>query len=281
MAYLLPKYLLPKPKETVILDTLYGFQMIIDPVKDNGVERSIYYTGTYEKGTLYILKNILKEGDVFVDVGANIGLMSILASQVVSNSGKVFAFEPNPNTLEILKKNIELNEVSNIEASSYAIGSKIESSKIYDRWNANRGSASLIKPDYETTSYDINVIRLTDYFETRGEKITAIKLDIEGYELEALKGALEILKKMSPMLIIECSDVRENLGGADKNALFDFILNANDYNIYKLKGSKARKSKLIQVTQKHEMPEHDNIFCFTKEHLKHLPKRIFKSHSIG
>ena len=63
------------------------------------------------------LKNILKEGDTFVDVGANIGLMSIFSSFLVRESGKVFSFEPNPITNNILKENIELNNLSNITIS--------------------------------------------------------------------------------------------------------------------------------------------------------------------
>ena len=122
IAHYLPELLLPKPVGPLILKTRYGFYLMIDPVKDNGVERSIYYTGTYEKGTLFIIGNILSEGDTFVDVGANIRLMSLFATSIVKDTGKIIAFEPNPETMRILKSNIELNNASNIETSYYALG---------------------------------------------------------------------------------------------------------------------------------------------------------------
>jgi hypothetical protein len=98
IAYYLPGIIIPKPKSALIIKTLYGFKLWIDPVKDQGIEKSLYYTGTYEKGTLFILRALLKEGDLMVDVGANIGLMSIFAADLVKESGKVIAFEPNPDT---------------------------------------------------------------------------------------------------------------------------------------------------------------------------------------
>lgn len=273
----LPNILIPKPKNDLIIKTIHGFYLIINPVLDNGVEKSIYYTGTYEKGTLHILKKVLKENNVFVDIGANIGLMSILSSSIVKNKGCVYSFEPNPNTYKILKENISINNISNIELSRYAIGNKSESSVIYDNLESNRGSSSLIKPEVETDKYDIEVVRLSDYFENKDIKIDLIKADIEGYELEALNGAIEILKRDNPpMLIVECSEIRDNVNDNNREELFNFITKVNKYKIFKLQGGKSRKSKLIEISNKENMPMHDNIFCFTYSHLNIIPKNIFK-----
>ncbi len=106
VAHHLPRFLIPAPKGVCTMKTNYGFYLQIDPVKDQGVERSIYYTGTYEKGSLAVLKQLLRKGDSFADVGANIGLMSLYASQLVGTKGKVWAFEPNPETARILKENV-------------------------------------------------------------------------------------------------------------------------------------------------------------------------------
>ena len=77
IAYYLSRLLIPKAKSQVVIDTIYEFKIKVDPVIDNGVERAIYYYGTYEKGTLDVIGKILKEGDTFIDVGANIGIMSL------------------------------------------------------------------------------------------------------------------------------------------------------------------------------------------------------------
>jgi len=276
ISYLLPKVLLPKPKGALVIRTLYGFYMNIDPEKDHGVEESIYRTGTYEKGTLFIMRNILKEGDVFVDVGANIGLMSIFASLIVKETGKTIAFEPNPETMKILESNIELNHISNIETSNYAVGEKREQSRVYEHWESNRGSASLIKPDIETTSYDVNVIALSDYFR-KDQTIHVIKIDIEGYELLALKGARSILAgKSPPMLIVECSETRENAFGEGLDKLYDYLKKINQYRLFKPTADKSKVSKLIEIADRTELPQHDNIYCFTNRHMEQIPDKVFK-----
>ena len=78
---LISKIFIPKPKGPRLVHTIYGFDIIcMDPVNDKGVERPLYLTGTYETGTLSVIDKCLREGDIFIDVGANIGLMSIFSS---------------------------------------------------------------------------------------------------------------------------------------------------------------------------------------------------------
>src|SRR5690606_6625977 len=94
LAARLPAIAMPRPTRELNLKTIYGFGLRIDPATDRGMERSIYLTGTYEQGTLFVMRQILRPGDVFVDVGANIGWMTLYAVQCVGKGGKVFAFEP-------------------------------------------------------------------------------------------------------------------------------------------------------------------------------------------
>lgn len=275
IAYHLPRILLPKPRGPVTIRTLYGFKLLIDPVSDQGVEKSIYYTGTYEKGTLHVIGNLLGAGDTFVDVGANIGLMSIYASHLVKESGRIIAFEPNPNTMKILRHNMELNGARNIETSEYALGNETSKGKIYDRWDSNRGSATLIRPEAETDSYDIRIVRLSDYLHST-QPVRLIKLDIEGYELEALKGSKELLSHESPpMLIVECSEQRTNLGGTGSGELYDFFQGLKHYRMFRSMGGKERKSKLTAIKSVSEMPDGDNIYCFTERHLSQIPAKLF------
>jgi hypothetical protein len=100
----LPKILLPKPATVGrhILKTPDGIKLIIDPVNDHGVELSLHETGTYEKGILnYIRENFRNDG-IFVDVGANIGLMSLFVSRYFPNA-TIHAFEAHPETAVILR----------------------------------------------------------------------------------------------------------------------------------------------------------------------------------
>lgn len=83
VSYALAKSLMPLPKGPTTILTNYNFAIKVDPAKDNGVERALFYFGTYEKGTLGVMAELLKPGNRFVDIGANIGLMSMFASYCV------------------------------------------------------------------------------------------------------------------------------------------------------------------------------------------------------
>ncbi|MFH1296896.1 MAG: FkbM family methyltransferase [Bacteroidota bacterium] len=267
--------LLPRPREEVVARTYHGFLLRISPATHKGIERSLYYTGTYEKGTLFILKQILREGDLFIDIGANIGIMTIYGSMLVGASGKVIAFEANPETRKILDYNLAINRVSNVEVSPDAIGSERSQGKLYLDTEVERGAASLIRSEASKEYHPVEIIRLDEYGHLGKTKIRAIKIDIEGYELEALKGCGGILAgSEAPILILECSEMRENLNATVAD-LYHFIKEAGDYRIFKQRKGKERISKLVEITRTDQLPRHDNIYCFPKRELATLLQNIF------
>lgn len=259
----LPDLLLPDPKKVGphILKTIHGFSMKIDPSRDAGVELSLFQTGTYEKGTLHLLEKFLNPGDCFVDVGANIGLMSIFASLQVGNTGKVIAFEAHPETYDLLKFNLELNKVSNAETCAFALGDENTTAFIYDNWDINRGGASLVIRNEASAGHQVEVRKLDEALpEDLSPKV--IKIDVEGFELQVLKGAKETIAKARPMLIVEFSAIRDNR--YDNFELIDYIESFGFYELYKLSGTKERKSELVKINSREELPEHDNIVCMAR-----------------
>jgi len=261
LARLLSRLLIPKPKGRVISKNIFGFDLLLDPLIDNGVERSLYCFGAYEQGTLKFMEENLKQDSVFFDIGANIGLMSIYASYRVGKTGRVFSFEANPETVNILQYNIDLNKIENITVVDKAAGNKNGTIKIYNNWNVNRGGATLIKPQQESSSFDVDLIKIDSVSEYIDLNISMIKIDVEGFEMDVLMGLEKILqKKDAPALIIECSEDRNN-NYSSVYALFDFIKSVNSYKIYKLSRTKERIGKLVEITTREDLPKHDNIFC--------------------
>ena len=269
LAQQLPRLLFFKPRQELILRTLHGFDLVIDPARDTGVERSLYHTGTYEKGTLHIMGKLLAPGDTFIDVGANIGLMSVFAAGLVGDEGRVLAFEPNPATRRILERNVALNGMRNIEVSPFATGSRNQASRIFDSPDLNRGRATMMAPVSADGGYEVKVTRLSDL--VGEEEVKLVKLDVEGYELEALKGMGSMFaRSVPPILIIEHSAEREERSGTGANAVYDHLSGLGRYRIFKAAKTKERVSRLIEVKDRRGLPAHDNIFCFTPEHMTAL-----------
>jgi FkbM family methyltransferase len=263
LSVVLPRVLLPDSTKIGphILQTNHGFLMKIDPSKDAGVELSLFQTGTYEKGTLYFIASCLNRDDCFIDIGANSGLMSIFASQCVGNSGKILAFEAHPETHELLQENIQLNHIENIDTFNFALGNETGKATIYDNWNVNRGGASLVIHSENSTGFEVDVKTLDEVIQNDFQP-KMIKIDVEGFEFQVLKGATNTIKNCKPILIIEFSVSRENQ--YDPFEMIDFIESFGFYEIFKLSGTKERKSKLIQINSREEFPNHDNIFCIPK-----------------
>ena len=263
----LPQILLKKPTVPQVIQTLHGFKLYIDPIRDNGIEKEIYYTGTYEKGTLHVLNHILKSNDVFVDVGANIGLISIYAAQKVGSKGIVHAYEANPETFTIMENNIELNELHNIiKPLKIAIGASEGKGLIFDNWEVNRGAETMFQPKEKSSSHEV-AIKPLDSLLRPNSKIKAIKIDVEGFELEVIKGAKNILNKPNaPILIVEYSEECLTRANQTIQELTELISSCNKYTFYKLTRKKGRVGQLIEIQSIDQLNNNDNFFCFLKEH---------------
>lgn len=264
-----------KPVEPIIVKTLYGFKMQIDPVNDKGVERSIFYTGTYEAGVLRIFDKILKPGDKVLDVGANIGLMTLFAANRIGSNGEVHSFEPEPDTFTILSKNVLLNKKRNIRLNNVALGAEEKEGIIYPNFDVNRGASSIVKKD-TTVGKPIKIVTLDQYLQQKNlSKISLIKIDIEGYELEMLKGGENLLKSEdAPIICIEYSQDVEHV--KEVGDVYDYLKNINNYRFFKFTQWKGDICNLIEVHSKNEMPKHDNVFCFLPNQLSHIDKSIFE-----
>lgn len=264
LSLLLPKWLLPDVEKVGehILITPAGFKLWINPSKDQGVERSLFETGTYERGTLYFMRRHLNSGDTFVDVGANIGLMSMVARKAVGASGRVWAFEANRNTFDILEKNLALNQYDEVLCFECGLGAKRETKLLFDNWSINRGAASTVVEGNNAKSTEISILTLDEVANQQEIIPSMIKIDVEGMEEEVLIGAERVIRNYRPILIVEFSTERAN---NSREKVFNKILSLTGYKFFKLKGSKERSSKLVEIKTLKDIPIDDNVFCLPIE----------------
>lgn len=157
----------------------------------------------YEIGTTQTFKKVVKPNMRVVDIGAHIGYYTVLASKLVGDNGKVWAFEPEPRNYSELLKNIALNQLNNVVAAPYAIGNKIQKRELFysTKWS---GECSLVEiRQRPRDSIPVEVITLDHALD--GEKIDVIKIDVDGGELMALEGAGEVINRNPDIkLFIEC-----------------------------------------------------------------------------
>jgi FkbM family methyltransferase len=204
------------------LQTVDFSELTLHKVKNS--ENSFYFHNICEPEhvtDLYIKKSNAKIGDVIFDVGAYCGTQSIYWSKIVGESGKVICFEPDSRNYDVLKKNIDLHNASNITALKLGLFS--EDKTIYFSNNGSMGS-QVIKEGNENTS-EIQVRTLESIFkELNLTKLDFIKMDIEGSEMEVLKSSKEFIQKLKPSFIIEPHYIN---GVLNKDEIIDFFQSIN------------------------------------------------------
>lgn len=154
----------------------------------------------------------LKEGDIVIDGGAYLGEFTLYAAKVVGNGGKVIAFEPDPLNYKKLLENISLNNLDNVIAINKGLYSENTNLKFY---NDSSGGSFLISEDLESKPNDIvevPVVKLDDEMNRLGiQKVDFIKMDIEGAEIEALKGCKRLLESNCVNLAIASYHILDGL----------------------------------------------------------------------
>lgn len=153
----------------------------------------------------WIIKKFSNQNSLcFIDIGANFGWYTCLFSIIGGENSKIFSVEPSPDNLFFLKKNIYKNKLKNISLIECAIGDKENSLPLYFANPKNPGAHSLIKdtPQQDSiTNYSQVDVKTLDSLFKDLEIIHLMKIDIEGFELNALKGGLKTLKKVQNLLI--------------------------------------------------------------------------------
>jgi len=201
----------------------------------------IFFRGSYSGDQLTIMEQLLDGQSVFIDVGANHGEFSIAAAQIVQQ-GKVIAFEPVSEHRERLLKNIHLNGFGNVHVMPVALGEHEGVLPLYDRQDTpftdgtkHEGLHTLFASDSRPHARGmVSVKKLDDVLgELNVTRIDVIKMDIEGAEWIALRGAMSTLARYRPTLILEIAKETCLAAGHEPKAFVEWLLGL-DYRIEKI-----------------------------------------------
>jgi FkbM family methyltransferase len=193
--------------------------------KDNVGEPLL--AGEFETAELAFVERFLQPGMTVLDVGAHHGLYSLLASERVAAAGRVFAFEPSPRERRALRMNLFINLVSNVSVQGLALGRENGEQNLFVVQGSQRGCNSLRPPEVfsATTPIRVRVARLDEWLMEQGiDHVDFIKLDVEGAELDALKGGAQLFEsRPRPTVLAEVQDVRTRPWGYPAIAIIDYL----------------------------------------------------------
>jgi FkbM family methyltransferase len=215
----------------------WGNEMYLSPFYFQ--DRFIIAIGTYDLAINNLIEKTVKAGMVCMDIGANIGHMTLHLARKVGPSGKVFAFEPVPHIYQKLQNNIKRNSFENIvSAYELALSNQTGMATIgyADNLIENQGMGSLvnIKNDVVTYQRQIQTKTIDEFVrEMKIKGVDFLKIDIQGAEILLLDGGKEVFSSLSPDLVIEISPSDLACCGHSPHDLIDRLMNYN-YKIYEI-----------------------------------------------
>ena len=210
-----------------VIDNFDGnAKLLIDPSRNMGA--SIFWTGFHEFRELLFLSRWLKPDMVVVDAGANIGLFTVFAARRIRN-GKVIAFEPVPSMIEWLKTNIELNHIPNVIVESCGLSDRTGTLPIYEIESTHEGLSTLYPGTLTRSGVTEVPVRKLDELVAGylTDRLDFIKIDIEGGEWPALRGAENTLRKFRPAVMIEINQGTYASAGYTPGDVYDFFHSMN------------------------------------------------------
>ena len=243
-------------------ETKYRFRLKVNLA--NPEHQYLYFYGTHDERYIVTkLRKIIKPGDTCWDIGANIGFYTCLLATKVGDNGRVVAFEPASRTYGYLKENVSLNQFTNVTVVNKGLGDKQEQRHLYySEARLAEGTASLKYAEGRTASERVTLDTIDNLFRELSAP-NFVKIDVEGYQLEVLKGAEYYLKTHAPLLIAELKDVGETNREAFTE-IEDYVTDLG-YRLYEIRKHSIRRcNRLSDTTQRN--------FFLVKEHSRAFSK---------
>jgi FkbM family methyltransferase len=203
-----------------------------------GIDLAIYLGDIFERNTKRALRDLVKAGDAVLDIGANIGAHTLHLAGLVGPAGRVLAFEPTDFAFRKLQKNIELNPslAGRITAYNCFLAAADDAAlpgSIYSSWplvpeielHAKHLGQAMSTRNASTRSLDSILA------EAGNPAIRLVKLDVDGFECEILRGAVKLVRDQKPIFVMELAPYVLVERGASLSELISF-LTSNDYRLY-------------------------------------------------
>lgn len=204
---------------------LFGYTYRGDII--NHLDFHVYFFGRAERGILNLIESVIDKDSVALDVGANTGHHTLYLSK---HCREVMAFEPYASVRTVLTSRLEENGIKNVKVYQCGLSDEEALKDYYEPEESNMGTGSFLPEYYDQnrpTGMKLQLKKGDDVIrETNPDRLDFIKIDVEGFELQVLKGLKETIAKYTPYMVIELSSF--NVGNRDLLNLFA----PQDYDLY-------------------------------------------------
>lgn len=221
----------------IVMPWRRGLQVVITPGEETS--RALFVSGEYEPVSMAALERFLSPGAVFLDVGANVGLFTLIASRSVGPAGHVYSFEPSSRELVVLRRNLSISNCSNVTVVPAAVADRMGTGMLHVAAGRHRGQNTLAPsfgyPGVEEEREESVPLVCLDELLRAGDirRPDVIKIDAEGSELQVFQGAEALLREAMPVIAFEVNDTLLRASGASPGALADFLIGLG-YQLHRL-----------------------------------------------
>jgi len=185
---------------------------------------SRYYESDYEPVTFDFLRRHCREGNTVLDIGAHIGLFSVLIARLVGASGRVFSFEPTPLTREVLRETIEINGCGDIvEVRAEAVSKTSGTATFFDTGDTVSNANSLVQTERHANGVSVETVTVDSFASDRDLFINCLKIDVEGAELDVLLGCERTMATQRPAMSLALHPMAMRQAGATLDQIWDVL----------------------------------------------------------
>jgi FkbM family methyltransferase len=216
------------PDRDVVLPC-HGLEMLVINPRRNIIGRHIYRTGLWEPAATECVRAEVRPGMTAVDVGADIGYYTLLFAKLVGPAGSVLAFEPIPKALEMLRANAARNNLGNVQCLGFALFDRAGRASLSRPFADSRIEAGADRP--AAGALEVELRPFDDWRrEAAVGRVDFVKMDVEGAELNVLRGMRQTLELFRPALLIEVHPRQMVTFGASAEQLMAFLAEL-DYDV--------------------------------------------------
>lgn len=184
--------------------TLFSGQKIVVDLGEY-LGQDIYTTGAFERAACELVRDSLKPGDTFLDVGAHLGLYTLISGGVVGPTGRVHSFEPGEKRRRLLRMNVEANGYRHVTINDCAVGETAGTGSFVEGPSRNLGTSHVVAGG--GAGPQVRLVSLDEYCQRNGiTRVDGMKVDVEGAELGVFRGAAGVLRELGVRFILYETD---------------------------------------------------------------------------